>query len=149
MHFNLQMKAIMRQLGAIDLASDATPLVPQSDPTQSLGPERRAQSSGAQTDSASTQQPAAATAVPQGTIAVGWGLSIFSYAEEAWVQGQVLSWNSRQGQHHVLYEDGEDEWLKLGEENVRWHHAKCNISQRAGLQKGSLASSTVYDILHP
>ena len=142
-HFNPQMKAIMQQLGAIDLASDAAPLALQSDPTETLASETWAQSSGAQTDSASTQQPAAATAAPQGTTAVGWGLSIFSYAEEAWLQAQVLSWNSRQAQHHVLYEDGEDEWLKLGEEHVRWSHSKCNISQRAGLQEGTLASSPV------
>ena len=134
------MKAIMQQLGAIDLASDGNSNLLQPDATQALAPERCAHFSGAQTDSASTQQPAAPTALPQGTTAVGWGLSIFSYAEEAWVQGQVLSWNCRQGQHHVLYEDGEDEWLKLGEEHLQWHHSKCNISQRAGLQKGALAS---------
>ena len=133
----------MQQLGAIDLASDPTPNVPPPDPTQTLVPE-----TGAQADSASTQQPAVATALPQGTTAVGWGLSIYSHAEEAWVQGQVLSWSSRQGQHHVLYEDGEDEWLKLGEEHVRWHHHKCNISRRAGLQKGMFAAVSSARICH-
>lgn len=126
----------MQQLGAIDLATDPTPNGTPPDPTQTLVPEARAHPSRAQTDSASTQQPSAATAVPQGAAAVGWGLSIFSHAEEVWVQGQVLSWNCRQGQHHVLYEDGEDEWLKLGEEHVRWHSPKCSIAHRAGLQKG-------------
>ena len=139
----------MQQLGAIDLASNSTPHAPPPDPTQTLVPECGPQSSGAQTDSASTQQPAAATAVPHGTTAVGWGLSIYSYAEEAWVQGQVLSWSSRQGQHHVLYEDGEDEWLKLEEENVRWHKPNCSISHRAGLQKGMLPSSAVYSNVAP
>lgn len=128
----------MQQLGAIDLATDPTPNAGPPDPTQTLVPEAGAAPSGAQTDSTSTHQPAAATAVPQGTAAVGWGLSIISHAEEVWVQGQVLSWNSRQGQHHVLYEDGEDEWLKLGEEQVRWHSSKCSVARRAGLQKGSV-----------
>ena len=128
----------MRQLGAIDLATDPTLSAAPADPTQTLVPEAGAQAPAAQTDSASTHQPAAATAVPQGTAAVGWGLSIFSHAEEVWVHGQVVSWNSRQGQHHVLYEDGEDEWLKLGEEQVRWHSSKCNIARRAGLQNGNV-----------
>lgn len=133
----------MQQLGAIDLASGSTPHAPPPHPTQTLVPECGPQSSGAHTDSASTQQPAAATAVPHETAAVGWGLSIYSHAEEAWVQGQVLSWNPRQGQHHVLYEDGEDEWLKLEEEHVRWHQPNSGISHRAGLQKGMLASSII------
>lgn len=133
------MKGVMQQLGAVDLASGSPTHVPPSDPTQTLVPEAEAQASAPQAGAASMQQPAAsagATAVPQGAAAVGWCLSVFSHAEEVWVKGQVLSWNSRQGQHNVLYEDGEDEWLRLAKEQVQWHSPKCNIAQRAGLQKG-------------
>ena len=127
----------MQQLGAIDLATEPSPNPTSINPTQTLVPEAGSQSSAAPTASL---QPAAATAgaaaLPQGAAAVGWGLSIFSHAEEGWVKGQVLSWNARHGQHHVLYEDGEDEWLRLGKERVQWHSHKCNIAQRAGVQKG-------------
>ena len=141
------MKGVMQQLGALDLATGPNPLHLPSNPTQTLVPYSGVPSSAAQSDSASTQQPAVATAgstaEPQAFAAVGWGLSIFSYAEEVWVKGQVLSWNVRQGQHHVLYEDGEDEWLKLGKEHVQWHSHKCDIAQRAGLQNGVCTALTV------
>lgn len=137
----------MQQLGALDLATCPSSLHPPSNPTQTLVPESGAHSSVAQSGSASAQQPTAgtagSTAVPQASAAVGWGLSIFSYAEEVWVKGQVLSWNVRQGQHHVLYEDGEDEWLKLGKEHVQWHSHKCDIARRAGLQNGIYTAHTV------
>ena len=135
-HYNPRMKSIMLQLDAVDLPAGPSTLAPSSSPTQTLVPEAGGRGSGPHADSASTRQPAGSTAVPQGAAAVGWCLSIYSQAEEEWVRGEVLSWRSRQGQYHVLYEDGEDEWLKLSKEHVQWHSSQANISETAGLQTG-------------
>lgn len=126
----------MLQLDAVDLPAGPATLPQPSLPTQTLASQAGGQGARPEADSASTRQPAQAAAVPQGATAVGWGLSIFSQAEEVWVRGEVISWNSRQGQYHVLYEDGEDEWLKLGKENVQWHSNKSTILETAGLQNG-------------
>lgn len=139
-HYNPRMKNVMLQLAAVDLPAGPAALPPSSTPTQILVPEAGGRAGGPHADSASTRQPGVATAVPQAAAAVGWGLSVYSQAEEAWVMGEVLSWSSRQGQHHVLYEDGEDEWLKLPKEHVRWHSPSCTIAETAGLQKGKVCS---------
>ncbi|KAL0037417.1 hypothetical protein WJX79_006871 [Trebouxia sp. C0005] len=133
-HFNPRMKSVMTQLEAIDIPAGSVTLPQPSVPTQTVVSEVEGRASNA--DSASTRQLAGTTAVPQGAAAVGWGLSIYSQAEEVWVRGEVISWNSRQGQYHVLYEDGEDEWLRLAKENVQWHSSRSTISETAGLQKG-------------
>lgn len=145
-HFNPRMKSVMTQLEAIDIPVGSVTLPQPSVPTQTVVSEAGGTESHA--DSASTRQLAGATAVPQGAAAVGWGLSIYSQAEEAWVRGEVISWNPRQGQYHVLYEDGEDEWLKLAKENVQWHSSRSTISETAGLQKGKLDVIFIVSNLH-
>ncbi len=146
-HFNPRMKSVMMQLEAIDIPAGSVTLPQPSVPTQTVVSEAGGRGSNA--DSASTRQLAGVTAVPQGAAAVGWGLSIYSQAEEVWVRGEVISWNSRQGQYHVLYEDGEDEWLKLAKENVQWHSSRSTISETAGLQKGKLDMIFIVPNLHP
>ncbi|DBA82770.1 hypothetical protein WJX77_000353 [Trebouxia sp. C0004] len=135
-HFNSRMKSVMTQLDAIDIPAGSVTLPQPSVPGSVQTVVSEAGGRGSNADSASTRQLDGATAVPQGAAAVGWGLSIYSQAEEIWVRGEVISWNSRQGQYHVLYEDGEDEWLKLAKENVQWHSSRSTISETAGLQKG-------------
>ena len=137
----------MTQLEAIDIPAGSDTLPQPPIPTQTIVPE--AGGRGSYADSASTRQLAGATAVPQGAAAVGWGLSIYSQAEEVWVRGEVISWNPRHGQYHVLYEDGEDEWLKLAKENVQWHSSRSTISETAGLQKGKLGMILTVPKLYP
>ena len=146
-HFNPRMKSVMTQLEAIDIPAGSVTLPQPSVPTQTVVSEAGGRASNA--DSASTRQLAGATAVPLGAAAVGWGLSIYSQAEEVWVRGEVISWNPCQGQYHVLYEDGEDEWLKLAKENVQWHSSRSTISETAGLQKGKLDVIFIVPNLHP
>ena len=129
------MKSVMRQLNAVGPPGSATAQPPSSTPPQSLVPEAGRNPNpkpNSHDDSASTRAPQAA---PQGDDAVGWCLSVFSHAEEAWMRGEVLSC-SLKGKHHVLYEDGEDEWLKLSKEQVQWHTSRSTIAQTAGLQPG-------------
>lgn len=128
----------MLELGALDLASQPPHTPNPSGPTQTFAPDQRPGLSDnkAQSDSASTASAgAAAAAFPSKGDAVGWGVSVFSHAEGRFVRGQVIAFGKKH-QHHVLYEDGEDEWLRLAEEDVQWHSHKCSIAQTAGLQKG-------------
>ena len=128
----------MLELGALDLASQpAYPPTP-SGPTQTFALDQRPGTSDSKTQSDSTSTVSAgatAAAIPTKDAAVGWGLSVFSHAEARFVRGQVIAYGKRH-RHHVLYEDGEDEWLRLAEEHVQWHSKKCSIAQTAGLQKG-------------
>ncbi len=48
---------------------------------------------------------------------------------------QILAYNSRSGRHHVLYSDGEDEWVELRGEAVAWWAPEAGAGgRRAGQQ---------------
>ena len=56
-------------------------------------------------------------------------------------RADILEYDRNRGAHHVLYEDGEDEWLKLPAEAVAWHKGLRSPPLRAGLAPS--------EILHP
>jgi hypothetical protein len=51
-------------------------------------------------------------------------------------RGELLHYDRHRGQHHVLYEDGEDEALRLGGEVVRWLGPASASPCAAGLPAG-------------
>jgi hypothetical protein len=51
-------------------------------------------------------------------------------------RGEVLQYDRHRGQHHVLYEDGEDEALRLGAEAIRWLGPASESPCAAGLPAG-------------
>ncbi len=57
-------------------------------------------------------------------------------------RADVLAYDRSRGAHHVLYEDGEDEWLKLPCEVVSWQKGTPARSLGAGLSFGALTLST-------
>ena len=52
-------------------------------------------------------------------------------------RADVLAYDRSRGAHHVLYEDGEDEWLKLPAEVVSWQKGTPARSLGAGLSFGA------------
>ena len=51
--------------------------------------------------------------------------------------GEVLAWCGERARHHVLYDDGEDEWLDLGAERLVWHAPRGAPPVAAGLPDGA------------
>ena len=49
----------------------------------------------------------------------------------------MLAYDRSRGAHHVLYEDGEDEWLKLPAEVVSWQRGAPGGTLGAGLSVGA------------
>ena len=63
-------------------------------------------------------------ASPAKEAAVGWRVIVCCRADGMSYEGQVLAYKAATGLHHVLYSDGEDEWLSLVKEQTQWleHH---------------------------
>lgn len=57
--------------------------------------------------------------------------------------GEVLAWDEDKARHHVLYDDGEDEWLDLGAERLVWHKPGSRPAVAAGLPEGALPSGLI------
>ena len=58
--------------------------------------------------------------------------------------GEVLAWREDQGQHHVLYDDGEEEWVELSAETgVVWQGAQRGTSVSPGIPEGANSSFLV------
>lgn len=57
---------------------------------------------------------------PEGTAALGWLVSVECPADGQQYQGQLIAYAAETGLHHVLYVDGEDEWLSIGVEQIDW-----------------------------
>jgi hypothetical protein len=70
--------------------------------------------------------------------AVGWRLKLFWGATGEWIEAEVLSWDERKKKHHVLYLDGEEEWVDLGQEALLWVKASRHGAISAGHYKGAL-----------
>ncbi len=51
--------------------------------------------------------------------------------------GEVLAWCGERARHHVLYDDGEDEWLDLAAERLVWHAPRGAPPVAAGLPDGA------------
>lgn len=63
----------------------------------------------------------ALSAAAPGAEVVGKALSVYWPADDAWYSGTVTNHNSSNGQHLVKYDDGEEEWVLLAHERVRWN----------------------------
>jgi hypothetical protein len=81
---------------------------------------------------------------PSEQAAVGWRINFWWAGTREWVEGEVLAHREADGRHHVVFADGEDEWLHLDRECIRW---LGNTKQRGsqlrpiafGLDSGQLA----------
>ena len=74
---------------------------------------------------------------PQGEAALGWVVSVCCMADNQCHEGQLIAYKSETDQHHILYLDGEDEWLKLGQESMTWIR-RLDRPSHAGLDPGVL-----------
>lgn len=68
--------------------------------------------------------------------AVGWFLELYNASECSWHLAEVLAYRKKRGLHHLLYKDGEDEWVDLSREAIRWTQANPLASLGAGLRLG-------------
>ena len=48
----------------------------------------------------------------------------------------MLAYDRHRGQHHILFEDGEDEAVRLTQETVRWHGPAALGPCAAGMPPG-------------
>ena len=48
-------------------------------------------------------------------------------------QGRILAYKADTKRHLVLWEDGEDEWVDVGEEELTWH---CDRGKSSGFSTG-------------
>ena len=74
---------------------------------------------------------------PKGEAALGWMLSVFCKADGCYYDGQLIAYKPTTGLHHILYQDGEDEWLCLQQEQVQWLQHLQKPSP-AGLKQGEI-----------
>lgn len=74
---------------------------------------------------------------PKGEAALGWMLSVFCKADGSFHEGQLIAHKPTAGLHHILYQDGEDEWLCLQQEQIQWQQHLQRPSP-AGLQQGEM-----------
>lgn len=75
---------------------------------------------------------------------MGWRLKLFWGATGEWIEAEVLSWDERKKKHHVLYLDGEEEWVDLGQEALVWIKASRHGAISAGHYKGALGSGATH-----
>lgn len=74
---------------------------------------------------------------PREADTLGWVVKVWCPADGQYHQGQLISFRAETGRHHVLYEDGEDEWLELSQERLKWlHHLAKPL--HAGLLEGEV-----------
>ena len=75
---------------------------------------------------------------PEREAALGWLVSIGCRADGCQYEGQLIAFEAATGLHHILYIDGEDEWINLSAEQIVWfEHLHRPIS--AGLKQGEHA----------
>lgn len=75
---------------------------------------------------------------------MGWRVGILWEADGNYYEGEVLSFNSKSSKHHILYEDGEDEWVQLNKEVKCWRHKGRGASKPAGLAPGVVSSVIIF-----
>uniref|UniRef100_A0A061QY62 Tudor domain-containing protein n=1 Tax=Tetraselmis sp. GSL018 TaxID=582737 RepID=A0A061QY62_9CHLO len=76
---------------------------------------------------------------PTAAHAVGWRLGILWEADGNFYEGEVLSYNPKTHKHHILFQDGEDEWVYLSKEVKCWKSRGRGPSRPAGLPAGEEA----------
>lgn len=57
---------------------------------------------------------------PRGEAALGWLVAVQCRSNGRACQGQLIAYAEDGDRHHLLYADGEDEWLCLAKEGVQW-----------------------------
>lgn len=75
---------------------------------------------------------------PSGEAALGWKISVFCRADSCSYEGQLIAHKPSSNLHHILYQDGEDEWLCLQQEQIQWMQHLDRPSP-AGLKPGESA----------
>lgn len=58
---------------------------------------------------------------PELPDAANWQISLQGAGDGRWHRGEVLCYDVQRKRHLVMYDDGEDEWVDLSEEEVVWH----------------------------
>eukprot|EP01026_Neomeris_dumetosa_P060397 TRINITY_DN5695_c0_g1_i2.p1 TRINITY_DN5695_c0_g1~~TRINITY_DN5695_c0_g1_i2.p1 ORF type:complete len:512 (-),score=40.50 TRINITY_DN5695_c0_g1_i2:268-1803(-) len=71
--------------------------------------------------------------VPTGQECVGYNVGIYWGGNQSYLLAEVVAFNSRSGYHHVLYRDGEGEWLILEDEKIQWYDKHRCASFAAGV----------------
>ncbi|BDA40778.1 probable DNA mismatch repair protein MSH6 at C-terminar half [Coccomyxa sp. Obi] len=78
---------------------------------------------------------------PEGAAAVGGRISIHFAGVGIWCRGEVLAYDASREKHHILYEDGENEWVRLSREAYTWCPNCAESAYPAGLPPGTAAPS--------
>lgn len=68
-----------------------------------------------------------------GSDVLGKKLSVYWPADDAWYSGTVTDHNLSNGQHLVKYDDGEEEWVLLAHERVRWDPSNDQPTNNKGV----------------
>lgn len=55
-----------------------------------------------------------------GEAAFGWRLAVYWKSDQAFHEGTVMGFDASMGRHHVVYTDGDEERLHLGNEHIKW-----------------------------
>lgn len=71
---------------------------------------------------------------PQGAAAVGRRVTVYCHVDGEFYRAEVLCFDRLAKRHHVLYDDGEDEWLSLPEEHCSWQRTPRQQAAGAGAQ---------------
>ncbi len=61
--------------------------------------------------------------------------------------GWVLAYDERRGQHQVLYDDAEEEWVHLPTDATSWAAGPPSCPTHGGLPPGAIFSDTAFRIL--
>lgn len=60
-------------------------------------------------------------------------VSVLFDGDGQWYRGEVVGYDPRRGRALILYDDGEDEWVELGQEELTWH---CQLAGHSGIYPG-------------
>lgn len=80
--------------------------------------------------------------------AVGWFLELYNASECSWHLAEVLAYRKSGRLHHLLYKDGEDEWVNLTREAIRWTQAAPLAPLGAGLRPGEPPPPAFFASMH-
>lgn len=69
----------------------------------------------------SAQVPLPSLPAPAGPACDGWRVSIFWGGDGLYHKGDIIAYDPQSKKHHMLYLDGEEEWVDLSREAVVWH----------------------------
>lgn len=79
-----------------------------------------------------------------GELAVNWRLQLRCPADGASHVGHVLAFRGLSGRHHILYADGEEEWVALAAESLEWLE-RTNAGFHSRPPTGAVLAGTLGD----